>query len=85
MTMFIGELEFQDIPIDNFLPFSFVTNIILIIFVFFVVITLMNLLNGLAVQDIGVLVKEAEIVGIKSRYFLFYTNQLLSGLQRSVT
>ena len=49
-TMFVGELEFGDLPIDT--GFGYVY---LLAFVFLIVVVLMNLLNGLAVSDTGVI------------------------------
>lgn len=60
-TMFVGELEFSDIPIDlesHLAPLSYA---FFLSFVFFIVIVLMNLLNGLAVSDTGVIREQAEI------------------------
>ena len=50
--MFIGEIEFGDLPIDpnNWLSYGF-----LLWFVFLIIVVLMNLLNGLAVSDTGVI------------------------------
>ena len=45
-SMFIGELEFSDIPFNS--PFSY---IFFLTFVFLIVVVLMNLLNGLAVRS----------------------------------
>ena len=51
-TMFVGEIEFSDIPIDlnnpSLWPLGF---IFLLSFIFLIVVVLMNLLNGLAVSD----------------------------------
>ena len=53
-TMFVGEIEFADLPIDASraltgpLAYAF-----LLAFVFLIVVVLMNLLNGLAVSDTG--------------------------------
>ena len=52
LTMFVGELEFSDIPIDrssNLMPLSY---LYFLSFVLLIVVVLMNLLNGLAVSDI---------------------------------
>ena len=46
-SMFIGELEFSDIPFNS--PFSY---IFFLTFVFLIVVVLMNLLNGLAVRSL---------------------------------
>merc|ERR1711976_434194 len=51
-TMFVGELEFSDIPINlesSLVPLSY---FYFLLFVILIVVVLMNLLNGLAVSDI---------------------------------
>ena len=62
--MFVGEIEFSDLPIDlkDWLSFLF-----LLAFVFLIIVVLMNLLNGLAVSDTGLIREQAEI-GI---YFIY--------------
>ena len=60
--MFIGELEFSDIPFNS--PFSYV---FFLLFIFLIVVVLMNLLNGLAVSDTGLIREEAEIHAHVSR------------------
>ena len=57
--MFVGEIEFSDLPIDmnSWLSFLF-----LLAFVFLIIVVLMNLLNGLAVSDTGLIREQAEIV-----------------------
>ena len=50
--MFVGELEFSDIPINlesSLMPLSY---FYFLLFVILIVVVLMNLLNGLAVSDI---------------------------------
>ena len=56
--MFVGEIEFSDLPIDlkDWLSFLF-----LLAFVFLIIVVLMNLLNGLAVSDTGLIREQAEI------------------------
>ena len=56
--MFVGEIEFADLPIDlnSWLSFLF-----LLAFVFLIIVVLMNLLNGLAVSDTGLIREQAEI------------------------
>ena len=48
--MFVGELEFGDLPIKTGFGYIY-----LLCFVFLIVVVLMNLLNGLAVSDTGVI------------------------------
>jgi len=60
-TMFIGELEFSDLPFNlesNLAPLSYA---FFLSYVFLIVVVLMNLLNGLAVSDIGLIREQAEI------------------------
>jgi len=61
-SMFVGELEFSDIPFNS--PFSY---FFFMTFVFFIVVVLMNLLNGLAVSDTGLIREQAEIHAHVSR------------------
>ena len=67
-AMFVGELDFSDIPIDPTKTFSVVSYFFFLIFVEMMVVILMNLLNGLAVADVGEIVRDAKVVSIKSRY-----------------
>ena len=60
-TMFVGEIEFSDIPIDGGNVSVTFGYLFLLSFVFLVVMVLMNLLNGLAVSDIAEIVNAAEI------------------------
>merc|ERR550532_622294 len=60
-TMFVGELEFSDIPIDLDSHLAPLSYIFFLSFVFLIVIVLMNLLNGLAVNDTGLIREKAEI------------------------
>ena len=55
-TMFVGELEFADLPFETPVGYLF-----LLAFVFLIVVVMMNLLNGLAVSDTGLIREEAEI------------------------
>ena len=66
--MFVGEIEFADLPIDASSKLSFVTLLFLAVFLFAIVIVQMNLLNGLAVTDVGELQRTAEIRSIKARW-----------------
>jgi len=67
ITMFVGELEFSDIPIDPTSGLSCISFGFLVVFVFFIVVILMNLLNGLAVSDTGIIMEKAEIVSYTTR------------------
>jgi len=79
-TMFVGELEFSDIPIDLQSPLMPVAYIFFLSFVFLIVVVLMNLLNGLAVSDTGIIQEKAEIVAYLSRVeTISYAESLLLG------
>ena len=60
-VMVTGEIEFGDFPLekstDSYFPYTF-----LLVFVFLIVVVLMNLLNGLAVSDVGEIKEQAEII-----------------------
>ena len=57
-----GEIEFESIEFSTGLG-----TIVFLLFVFFIMLVLVNLLNGLAVSDIAVIQKEAEIMSQVSR------------------
>ncbi|XP_071746598.1 transient receptor potential cation channel subfamily A member 1 homolog [Lepeophtheirus salmonis] len=70
-----GEIEFESIEFD--LPFG---RIVFLLYVFFIMLVLVNLLNGLAVSDISSIQKEAEIVNHVSRIELIsYFESMLLG------
>ena len=54
-TMFVGEIEFSDIPVKAGGATGMLGYLFLLAFVFLIVVVLMNLLNGLAVSDTGVI------------------------------
>ena len=60
--MFVGEIEFSDIPISTDSPTWPLGYLYLLTFIFLIVVVLMNLLNGLAVSDTAVIQDKAEIV-----------------------
>merc|ERR1719445_1249132 len=62
-AMFVGELEFSDIPFTS----NPISTFLFIAFIFFIVVVLMNLLNGLAVSDITIIRDEAEVLSLKSQ------------------
>ena len=75
--MFVGEIEFGDLPIDMNSWMSFV---FLLSFVFLIIVVLMNLLNGLAVSDTGLIREQAEIVSHMARVdTISYTESILLG------
>ena len=79
-TMFVGELEFSDIPIDITSHLGILGYIFFLSFVFLIVVVLMNLLNGLAVSDTGEIQNKAEIVSYISRVeTISYTESVLLG------
>ena len=75
--MFVGEIEFGDLPIDINSWMSFV---FLLSFVFLIIVVLMNLLNGLAVSDTGLIREHSELVSHLSRVeTISYTESILLG------
>merc|ERR1712200_23188 len=64
LAMFVGELEFSDIPFDNVPYFS---HVAFLIFVFLIVVVLMNLLTGLAVGETNLIQSEAAVCGSAGR------------------
>lgn len=66
-TMFVGELEFGDLPFNQNSPFLPLTYIFFLCFVFLIVVVLMNLLNGLAVGETGDIREKAEIYSYLSQ------------------
>ena len=47
LTMFVGELEFSDMPFSNM---PYISHLAFVLFVLIFVVVLMNLLTGLAVR-----------------------------------
>jgi len=66
-AMFVGELEFSDLPINSSTYLGMVAYSYFLCFVFLIVVVLMNLLNGLAVSDTGDIKAKAEIYSYISR------------------
>jgi hypothetical protein len=60
-TMFIGELDFDDLDINGGDLSTVMAYLFLIAFIFLVVIVVMNLLNGLAVSDIQNMMADSKI------------------------
>ena len=63
--MFVGEIEFGDFPL-NTNSNSWLSYVFLLVFVMLIIVVLMNLLNGLAVSDIGSIRNRAEIINHKA-------------------
>merc|ERR1719312_613976 len=79
-TMFVGELEFSDLPIDPDSALSLPAFTFLVPFVFLLVVILMNLLNGLAVSDTGKIMEKAAIVSyIRRVEAISYMESILLG------
>ena len=66
-AMFVGELEFSDIPINSDTYLGVLAYIFFLSFIFLIVVVLMNLLNGLAVNDTSDIKQKAEIYSYISR------------------
>jgi uncharacterized membrane protein len=77
-VMFAGEFEVSNLPFDN-LPGT--SHVIFLLFVFFVTIVLLNLLNGLAVGDTKTAREDAETLSLAARVrlmtYIFDVNALL--------
>jgi hypothetical protein len=79
-TMFVGELEFSDIPVNLDSKLAPLSYIFFLVFVFIVVVVLMNLLNGLAVSDTGAIQEQSEIVSYLSQVeTISYAESILLG------
>ena len=55
IVMFAGEMDYTDIPIKHWMGY-----VLFLLFVYLMVIVLMNLLNGLAVSDINKIQREVS-------------------------
>ena len=64
VVMFTGEFEASALPFDN-VPFT--SHVIFLLFVVVVAIVLLNLLNGLAVNDTGEIKRDAERLSLAAR------------------
>ena len=61
-VMFIGEIDFTDLPIHGGNISKTVVYLFILCFIFLMVMVLMNLLNGMAVSDTGQILNEAVIL-----------------------
>ena len=61
--MFVGEIEFGELPVKGGNVSQSLAHMYILTFVFFMAIVLMNLLNGMAVSDIGRILKKSEVIG----------------------
>ncbi|XP_071644137.1 transient receptor potential cation channel protein painless-like isoform X1 [Temnothorax longispinosus] len=64
IIMFTGEFDANDISFSAYPVWS---RIVLVLFIFYIVIVLFNLLNGLAINNIAEILNKAEIIGLISR------------------
>jgi len=64
IVMFTGEFEASNLPFGT-LPYT--SHVIYLLFVFLVAIILLNLLNGLAVNDTGEIRRDAERLSLAAR------------------
>ena len=60
-TMFMGEIDFASIPMDQDNLNALLGYIYYMVFLFCVVLVLMNLLNAVAVSDISKVIEESEL------------------------
>ncbi|XP_053995935.1 transient receptor potential cation channel protein painless [Hylaeus anthracinus] len=74
IIMFTGEFNANEIP---FVTYPILSHIVFILFVFLIAIVLLNLLNGLAVNDTADILNKAELIGLISRIkLLVYIEKL---------
>ena len=66
-AMFVGELEFSDLPMNTTTYLGMLAYSFFLAFIFLIVVVLMNLLNGLAVSDTNDIKEKAEIYSYISR------------------
>ena len=66
-AMFVGELEFSDLPMNTNTYLGMLAYTFFLAFIFLIVVVLMNLLNGLAVSDTNDIKEKAEIYSYISR------------------
>jgi len=79
-AMFVGELEFSDLPINSSTYLGMLAYAFFLSFVFLIVVVLMNLLNGLAVNDTRDIKQKAEIFSYISRVeTISYMESILLG------
>ena len=80
VAMFIGEIDYGDIDTDSSDPFALISKLLLLIsFIFAFSITLINLLNGLAVSDIRAGCKKIKMCNFFSGFtYLFNPTNLNS-------
>ena len=77
VAMFIGEIDYGDIDTDSSDPFALISKLLLLIsFIFAFSITLINLLNGLAVSDIRAGCKKIKMWNFFSGFANFLTQQI---------
>ncbi|TGZ38381.1 Uncharacterized protein DBV15_00471 [Temnothorax longispinosus] len=62
--VFAGEFNSNDIP---FVSHPVWSHIAFVLFIFFITIVLINLLNGLAISDTNKILSKAELIGLISR------------------
>ena len=85
-TMFVGEIEFADIPIQGGNVSVTLGYLFLLAFVFLIIVVLMNLLNGLAIADIGEILQESNIIsGVADIETLFNIESVLMGNPRGLS
>ncbi|XP_078052686.1 transient receptor potential cation channel family member painless [Augochlora pura] len=64
IIMLTGEFDADEIP---FKSYPYMSHLVFVLFVFLIAIVLLNLLNGLAVNDTTEILGKAELVGLISR------------------
>ncbi|XP_066975677.1 transient receptor potential channel pyrexia-like isoform X2 [Macrobrachium rosenbergii] len=60
MIMTTGEMEYGDLPLSSSFPVA--THLLMVVFVFLIMLVVVNLLNGLAVSDIQAIQHRSEVI-----------------------
>ncbi|XP_068201399.1 transient receptor potential channel pyrexia-like isoform X2 [Palaemon carinicauda] len=63
IIMTTGEMEYSDLPLSSF-PVT--THFLMVLFVFLILLVIVNLLNGLAISDIQAIQHRSEVISIMS-------------------
>ena len=73
IAMFVGEIEYGDLPNNKDRISKYLFQLYLIAFIILIIVVFTNFLNGLAIVDINQLMEESEVVSVKQRLDIIYS------------